>query len=249
LPASPRCLPLISTFANIFAMPPSHIYLCQHLRDASLSYIPLPAPSRCLPLIPTYASISAMPPSHTYLRQHLRVTSLSYLPLPASSRCLPLIPTFASISAMPFSHIYLCQHLRVASFWRLPLPASSRCLSLSYLPLLYWSWKALKIAVDSTTSCCRCTIRSACQKASQSSPRWLSLGTGQQCIDFEQVLPDRIPINQMTTVRNTFTLPIYMFVGMIYDCWLLGVWWVWFSQPKLLQPSGYDANILPTLEN
>ncbi|XP_066996957.2 plexin-B isoform X2 [Anabrus simplex] len=54
----------------------------------------------------------------------------------------------------------------------------------------------------------RCTIRSACQKASHSSPRWLSLGTGQQCIDFEQVLPDRIPISQMTTVQLTIrTLP------------------------------------------
>lgn len=51
-------------------------------------------------------------------------------------------------------------------------------------------------------------MRSACQKASHSSPRWLSLGTGQQCIDFEQVLPDRIPINQVTTVRLTIrTLP------------------------------------------
>lgn len=46
----------------------------------------------------------------------------------------------------------------------------------------------------------RCTVRSACQQASQSLPRWLSFGAGQQCIDFEQVLPDRIPINQMTTV-------------------------------------------------
>ncbi|XP_033220264.1 plexin-B [Belonocnema kinseyi] len=54
----------------------------------------------------------------------------------------------------------------------------------------------------------RCTVRRACQKASRSSPRWLSLGTGQQCIDFEQVLPDRIPINQMTTVQLTIrTLP------------------------------------------
>lgn len=54
----------------------------------------------------------------------------------------------------------------------------------------------------------RCTVRSACQKASHSSPRWLSLGTGQQCIDFEQILPDRIPINQMTTVQLTIrTLP------------------------------------------
>nr|XP_023013437.1 plexin-B [Leptinotarsa decemlineata]XP_023013439.1 plexin-B [Leptinotarsa decemlineata]XP_023013440.1 plexin-B [Leptinotarsa decemlineata] len=54
----------------------------------------------------------------------------------------------------------------------------------------------------------KCTVRSACQKASHSAPRWLSLGTGQQCIDFEQVLPERIPINQMTNVRLTIrTLP------------------------------------------
>lgn len=54
----------------------------------------------------------------------------------------------------------------------------------------------------------RCTVRGACQKASHSPPRWLSLGTGQQCIDFEQVFPERIPINQMTNVRLTIrTLP------------------------------------------
>lgn len=51
---------------------------------------------------------------------------------------------------------------------------------------------------------CRCTVRSACQQASQSLPRWLSYGAGQQCIDFEQVLPDRIPINQITTVSISF---------------------------------------------
>ncbi|XP_063219217.1 plexin-B isoform X2 [Bacillus rossius redtenbacheri] len=54
----------------------------------------------------------------------------------------------------------------------------------------------------------RCTVRSECQKASDSLPRWLSLGSGQQCIDFEQVLPDRIPINQMTVVHLSIrTLP------------------------------------------
>ncbi|XP_034935883.1 plexin-B [Chelonus insularis] len=54
----------------------------------------------------------------------------------------------------------------------------------------------------------RCTIRGACQKANKSSPRWLSLSTGQQCIDFEQVLPDRLPIKQMATVQLTIrTLP------------------------------------------
>ncbi|KAL1130244.1 hypothetical protein AAG570_013182 [Ranatra chinensis] len=64
----------------------------------------------------------------------------------------------------------------------------------------------------------RCTIRSACQKASHSAPRWLSLGSGQQCIDFEQILPDRIPINQMTTVQLTIrTLP-ELPVGAKYRC-------------------------------
>lgn len=54
----------------------------------------------------------------------------------------------------------------------------------------------------------RCTVKSACQKASYSSPRWLSLGTGQQCIDFEQVYPEQIPINQMAFVKLTIkTLP------------------------------------------
>lgn len=57
---------------------------------------------------------------------------------------------------------------------------------------------------------CRCTVRKDCQKANRnrSSPRWLSLSTGQQCIDFEQVQPDRIPIKQMTKVHLTIrTLP------------------------------------------
>lgn len=64
----------------------------------------------------------------------------------------------------------------------------------------------------------RCTIRGDCQKASHSSPRWLSLGTGQQCIDFEQVLPDRMPINQMTTVQLTIrTLP-ELPAGANYKC-------------------------------
>jgi len=54
----------------------------------------------------------------------------------------------------------------------------------------------------------RCTVKSACQKATTSSPRWLAFGSGQQCIDFEQVLPDRIPISQTTVVQLTIrTLP------------------------------------------
>lgn len=61
-------------------------------------------------------------------------------------------------------------------------------------------------------------MRGDCQKASHSSPRWLSLGTGQQCIDFEQVLPDHMPINQMTTVQLTIrTLP-ELPTGANYKC-------------------------------
>uniref|UniRef100_A0A336MLE9 CSON001779 protein n=1 Tax=Culicoides sonorensis TaxID=179676 RepID=A0A336MLE9_CULSO len=53
----------------------------------------------------------------------------------------------------------------------------------------------------------RCTVRSACQR-DQSASRWLSLSTGQQCIDFEMVLPDRIPVSQQTTVQLIIrTLP------------------------------------------
>lgn len=46
----------------------------------------------------------------------------------------------------------------------------------------------------------KCTIRNACHKDA-SNQRWLSLGTGHQCIDFEMVLPNKIPINQMTSVQ------------------------------------------------
>ncbi|XP_058463896.1 plexin-B [Malaya genurostris] len=53
----------------------------------------------------------------------------------------------------------------------------------------------------------RCTVRNACQKDT-STARWLSISTGQQCIDFEMVSPDKIPITQMTTVHLTIrTLP------------------------------------------
>lgn len=53
----------------------------------------------------------------------------------------------------------------------------------------------------------RCTIRNACHKDTSAS-RWLSLGTGQQCIDFEMIVPNKIPINQMTSVHLIIrTLP------------------------------------------
>jgi len=53
----------------------------------------------------------------------------------------------------------------------------------------------------------RCTVRSACQRDTSAS-RWLSIGIGQQCIDFETAIPDRIPINQMSSVNLVIkTLP------------------------------------------
>ncbi|XP_052871807.1 plexin-B [Anopheles cruzii] len=53
----------------------------------------------------------------------------------------------------------------------------------------------------------RCTVRTACQKDT-SAARWLSIGTGQQCIDFEMVAPDRLPIGQQSAVRLVIkTLP------------------------------------------
>ncbi|XP_065351810.1 plexin-B isoform X4 [Cloeon dipterum] len=64
----------------------------------------------------------------------------------------------------------------------------------------------------------RCTVRGECQKADHSSPRWLTFGSVQQCIDFEQVLPDRIPINQMTDVQLKIrTLPT-LHSGAKYRC-------------------------------
>ncbi|XP_063883556.1 LOW QUALITY PROTEIN: plexin-B-like [Scylla paramamosain] len=70
----------------------------------------------------------------------------------------------------------------------------------------------------------RCTVQSACQKATFSSPRWLSFGSGQQCIDFEMILPDRLPITQSATVQLTIrTLP-ELPAGAKYQC-------VWGSAP------------------
>ncbi|KAH8403954.1 hypothetical protein KR215_006911, partial [Drosophila sulfurigaster] len=53
----------------------------------------------------------------------------------------------------------------------------------------------------------RCTVRSTCQRDTSAS-RWLSLGSGQQCIDFESIVPDQIPINQLSQVQLIIrTLP------------------------------------------
>ncbi|KAH8398914.1 hypothetical protein KR222_011678, partial [Zaprionus bogoriensis] len=53
----------------------------------------------------------------------------------------------------------------------------------------------------------RCTVRSTCQRDTSAS-RWLSLGSGQQCIDFESIVPDRIPITELIQVQLIIrTLP------------------------------------------
>ncbi|KAH8269817.1 hypothetical protein KR018_012241 [Drosophila ironensis] len=53
----------------------------------------------------------------------------------------------------------------------------------------------------------RCTVRSTCQRDTSAS-RWLSLGSGQQCIDFESIIPDKIPITELTHLHLVIrTLP------------------------------------------
>ena len=65
----------------------------------------------------------------------------------------------------------------------------------------------------------KCTIRNVCKKASQSSPRWLSLSIGQQCIDFERIQPDYIPIGEDSVDLKLFirTLP-ELPIGAKYKC-------------------------------
>ncbi|XP_026839301.1 plexin-B isoform X2 [Drosophila erecta] len=53
----------------------------------------------------------------------------------------------------------------------------------------------------------RCTVRSTCQRDTSAS-RWLSLGSGQQCIEFESIIPDKIPISELTHLHLIIrTLP------------------------------------------
>ncbi|XP_043224973.1 plexin-B-like [Amphibalanus amphitrite] len=46
----------------------------------------------------------------------------------------------------------------------------------------------------------RCTVRSECGKADSSSPRWLSIDAGQQCIDMERIEPQHIAIDQQAQI-------------------------------------------------
>uniref|UniRef100_A0A6P4EIQ6 Plexin-B n=1 Tax=Drosophila rhopaloa TaxID=1041015 RepID=A0A6P4EIQ6_DRORH len=53
----------------------------------------------------------------------------------------------------------------------------------------------------------RCTVRSTCQRDTSAS-RWLSLGSGQQCIEFESIIPEKIPITELTHLHLIIrTLP------------------------------------------
>ncbi|KAH8283417.1 hypothetical protein KR054_011013 [Drosophila jambulina] len=53
----------------------------------------------------------------------------------------------------------------------------------------------------------RCTVRSTCKRDTSAS-RWLSLGSGQQCIDFESIIPEKIPISELTNLHLIIrTLP------------------------------------------
>ncbi|KAH8252435.1 hypothetical protein KR038_011503 [Drosophila bunnanda] len=53
----------------------------------------------------------------------------------------------------------------------------------------------------------RCTVRSTCKRDTSAS-RWLSLGSGQQCIDFESIIPEKIPISELTNLQLIIrTLP------------------------------------------
>lgn len=53
----------------------------------------------------------------------------------------------------------------------------------------------------------KCTVRSACQRDTSAS-RWLSVNYGQQCIDFENVIPEKLQIGQTSSVNLIIkTLP------------------------------------------
>uniref|UniRef100_A0A6A7FXH8 Plexin-B-like n=5 Tax=Hirondellea gigas TaxID=1518452 RepID=A0A6A7FXH8_9CRUS len=71
----------------------------------------------------------------------------------------------------------------------------------------------------------RCTVASACENAGFSSPRWLNVRSGQQCIDFEAIDPDGLPFSTeasriQLTIRTLPALPS----GAKYQC-------VWGTSP------------------
>ena len=84
----------------------------------------------------------------------------------------------------------------------------------------------------------RCTVKSACQKATTSSPRWLAYGSGQQCIDFEQVLPDRIPISQTAVVSSSRLAQAFINTRAEWTCSLQSSAWT-FEMIRLQMNPGF----------
>ncbi|XP_068214934.1 plexin-B isoform X1 [Palaemon carinicauda] len=107
------------------------------------------------------------------------------------------------------THLFVLTTTRVTKYRVESCSAKTNCSSCLGARDPYCGWCSLEK---------RCTVQSACQKATFSSPRWLSFGSGQQCIDFEMILPDRLPIDQIATVQLTIrTLP-ELPAGAKYQC-------------------------------
>ncbi|XP_053632956.2 plexin-B isoform X3 [Cherax quadricarinatus] len=128
----------------------------------------------------------------------------------AESRVLPDM-----VLDIPGAHLFVLTTTRVTKYRVESCASYTNCSSCLGARDPYCGWCSLEK---------RCTVQSACQMATFSSPRWLSFGSGQQCIDFEMILPDRLPIDQMATVQLTIrTLP-ELPAGAKYQC-------VWGSAP------------------
>ncbi|XP_047736216.1 plexin-B isoform X3 [Hyalella azteca] len=128
----------------------------------------------------------------------------------AGSAVLPDMPLHESKQ-----HLYVLTRNRVSKYRVERCSAHTDCNACLSARDPYCGWCSLEK---------RCTVASACQKASFSSPRWLSFGAGQQCIDFERIRPDRLPLDQLATVKLTIrTLP-ELPAGAKYQC-------VWGSAP------------------
>ncbi|XP_043246790.1 plexin-B-like [Amphibalanus amphitrite] len=64
----------------------------------------------------------------------------------------------------------------------------------------------------------RCTVRSECGKADSSSPRWLSIDAGQQCIDMERIEPQYIAIDQQAQIHLSIRALPPLPSGAKYQC-------------------------------
>ncbi|XP_046633766.1 plexin-B-like isoform X2 [Daphnia pulicaria] len=133
-----------------------------------------------------------------------RATEFEELPVDTGSTLLPdmLVDSIGE-------HVYTVSTLKISKVRVEHCATYTNCSSCLEARDPYCGWCSLEK---------RCTVKSACQKATTSSPRWLAYGSGQQCIDFEQVLPDRIPVAQTAVVQLTIrTLPDLP-LGAKYKC-------------------------------